>query len=170
MLPLVETKNNVLLLPNFQRSFGFPSLRQDDKPSLSKLILPPFFWECKCTSHIILSQNFFKIFCWFSISLRELKWKFLGRTAKIQYDDFTANFYCDNCSHSSHNLFIRYEAKTLLQMNISENWFRLFLKAGRKDKQRRFTGKSFLKIKNWNYQKGRLAKLSDNKNRYKLSK
>jgi len=46
--------------------------------------------------------------------------KFLGRTAKIQYDDFTANFYCDNCSHSSHNLFISSNQKLLQDERVRE--------------------------------------------------
>ena len=54
------------------------------------------------------------------------------------------------------------------QKCTSDEYFRelirLFLKAGRKDKQQRFTGKSFLKIKTWSYQKWPPAKLSDNKN------
>ena len=59
--------------PTFKDLLAFLRFAQDDNHRYSKLILPPIFWECKCTSHIILSQNFFKDFSRISISLRELK-------------------------------------------------------------------------------------------------
>jgi len=53
------------------------------------------------------------------------------------------------------------------QKLTSDEYFRelipFIFKAGRKDKQEGFTRKSFLKIKNWSYQRWPPAKLSDNK-------
>ena len=129
----------MLLLPNFQRSFPSPSFPrgQGDNPFL--IVFTRFFTGVQSygpyDSQPKFSTSFWLIFNFFNRTNKN----FLERTAKIQRVNFTANFYCEFCSHSSHLLFIRYQQATI---NF-EDLTRPIFKSGRKDKIQRFTNKCF---------------------------
>jgi len=118
----VNAEENVLLLPDFQRSFGL-------------FAIPFFNWECKVTSRMISTKIFFNYFGDFQFLLRELLKNF-ETDCKNSFCFFTSKF--ELCflftfaSPSIHNF------QDLIR----------FSKAGRKDMSRMIASKLFLKEKN----------------------
>jgi len=111
-------------------------------PFRNSLCHPIFLRECKGTSRMFLSQNFFKVFSWFSISLR--------RTYQI-FETDCKNTTSTICSKVLLRILFTFATHIIQQMhsgiNISKNCPFCFSNAGCKDNKWGFPNKSFLE--NW---------------------